>query len=46
MTKVVSLEVIKQYKDFYSEKKNQELALKVFFKCDNRFEKSNTSKIS
>jgi hypothetical protein len=46
MQKVVPLEVIKLYKTFYEDKKNQELSKHVFFKCDNRIEKTNTSKIS
>jgi hypothetical protein len=46
MKKVVSLEVIKQYKDFYSKSENCILAKSVFFKCDKRISNTKTSKIS
>jgi hypothetical protein len=37
--KVVSIEVIRQYKEFYSKPENRELSKHVFMKCDIRIEK-------
>jgi hypothetical protein len=51
MEKIVTiktLQIEKMYRDFFSEKNNQELSKHVFFRCDNRMEKvaNKSTKIS